>query len=423
MFVFAAVLLFTILAILWLRRATPKDQFGLTNTQIALAFSFKVLMGCLYGYIFLLKYDGDDTWWLNELSLEQQDLLKDDPWWFFAEMNPLLAIDKGAGSAYFYLSDLEIWLLTKPYAFLNFLSGGNYYINIVFFNIPVFFGQYWLYRMLREKAGAPAVPVFAAVFLVPPVVFWLSGLRADGLLLFSIMLSFRQFDKLLNRLTLRAALLFLLAVLMIFILRSLLLILLVPAFVSWLMVVKSKRNPVRVFALVYGTCVLIFLGSMLLSPYRNPATIIANRQQAFFELEGNTRFALDTLKPDLLSFLKLMPQAANNTFLRPYPWEAKGPLQYASVLEVALLFFLLVLVVLRPAPAWKSILNNPLILSLIFFAVSLYLITGYIVPFPGAIVRYKIIGELFLIAIMISCIDWKFLQALTLHKINISKNI
>jgi hypothetical protein len=423
MYVFAAVLLFTILAILWLRRVTPMDQYGLTNSQLALAFGFKVLMGCAYGYIFLLKYDGDDTWWLNEFSLGQQDLLKEDPWWFFAEMNPLLAFDKGDASAYFYLADLETWMLTKPFAFLNFLSGGNYYINIVFFNIPVFFGHYWLFRLIREKLAAPAWPLFAAVFLVPPVVFWLSGLRADGLLFFAIMLAFREFNKLVSRPALKPVLIFLIALIMILILRSLVLILLVPAFTGWMIVKKTRWSAIRTFAAIYGTCIIIFLGTTLFLPGRNPATVIMDRQRAFFELEGNTRFPLDTLKPEALSFLQVLPQAANNTFLRPYPWEAKGLLQYASVLEVMLFFLLIFLFAFRRIPAWQRVLNHPFTLSLAFFAISLYLVTGYIVPFPGAIVRYKIIGELFLVSVMTCCIDWNRLRLYALQKIQISKII
>ncbi|HTE23392.1 hypothetical protein [Flavitalea sp.] len=407
MFVFTAVLLFTILAVLWLRRAMPKDQYGLTDFQIVLAFGFKVLMGCAYGYIFLVKYDGDDTWWLHEYSLGQTDLLKEDPWWFFAEMNPLIAFTREDASAgYYYLADLETWLLTKPFAFVNFLSGGNYYINIVFFNIPVFLGQYWLFRLLRKKFASPGWPVYAVVFLVPPVVFWLSGLRADGILFFMVMLAFREFSKLIERPAVRPVIIYILALACILILRSIVLMLLVPAFVSWFITRKTGKPPVPVFIAVYSTCIILVLGSILVSPERNAATVIVNHQRSFFELEGNTRFHLDSLEPEALSFVRILPQALNNTFLRPYPWEAKGALQYASVLEVLLFLFLVFLLSLRPIPGWKGVINHPFTLSFLCFAASLYVITGYIVPFPGAIVRYKIIGELFMMSIMTCCINW-----------------
>ena len=410
MFVFAVVLLFTVLAIFLLRWATPNDQYGLTTFQLTLAFSFKILMGCAYGYIFLVKYDGDDTWWLHEYSLGQFDLLREDPWWFFAEMNPMLTFNRDDGLAtncYYYLADLELWLLTKPFAFLNFLSGGNYYINIIFFNLPVFFGHYWLFRMLRQKFAAPRWPLFAAVFLIPPVVFWLSGLRADGILFFLMMLAFRTFSKLIKHVAVKPIIIFLFSLAGIVIFRNVHAALILPAFVSWLIAEKSGRKALPVFTVVYGICIGFFLGNMLIWPDKNAASLIVNRQHEFFELAGNTRFNLDTLKPNAISFVQVLPQAANNTFLRPYPWEAKGILQYATVLEVLLFLMLIVLFVFRRIPGWKSVLNHPFTLTLLFFGISLYLFTGYVVPFPGAIVRYKIIGEIFFFAILACVIDWR----------------
>lgn len=422
MFVVAVVLLFTLLTLLWLRRLIPNDAYGLDTTRLALAFSFKILMGCAYGYIFFVKYDGDDTWWLHDFALKQTVLLKTDPARFFSEMNPVLTFgnDKGfAENGYYYLAYLETWILTKPIALFNLLSGGNYYINLVFFNLPVFFGHYWLYRSIRQKFDAPAWPVYIAVFLVPPVVFWLSGLRADGILFFLVMLAFRQFEKLLTRPAVKTMLLFVVALAGILIFRSVVLVVLLPALLSWLIIDKTNKNPLKVFMAVYSTGIALFLGSTFVSPDKNAASVIVGRQRAFFELVGNTRFNLDTLRPDAVSFVSTLPQALNNTFLRPYPWEATGALQYATVLETCLFLTLLALFVFRRSPRWALIVNHPFSLSLIFFGIFLYVLTGYIVPFPGAIVRYKIIGEVFFFSLMAAGIQWRSFHQDTLKKNNI----
>jgi hypothetical protein len=405
-----ALLFFNFLAIWWLRAFTKNDANTLTTTQITIAFLFKVVMGCAYGYIFLVNYDGDDTWFLHEYSLGQQDLLINDPWWFLAEMNPVDAFTRADGFSqnfYYYLAYLEAWLLGKPFAFLNFLSGGNYYINIVFFNIPVFIGQYWLYKLLKDRFSVATLPLFIAVFLVPPIAFWLSGLRADGILFFLIMLAGKVFIELQTRVTAKRIAIFLLALTGIAIFRSMMLFLLIPAFTAWHLSLKRSLEPIICFAGVYAVCILGFIGSTIVSPGRNAASVIVSRQEQFLALEGNTRFALDTLRPTAVSFIKVLPQAVNNTFLRPYPWEAKGALQYATVMEVLLFIVLLVVVVLRPVPGWRIILRNPFILTLLFTAFFLYLLTGYTVPFPGAIVRYKIIGEIFFLVVIVICTDWQ----------------
>ncbi|RYE29883.1 MAG: hypothetical protein EOP48_32330 [Sphingobacteriales bacterium] len=105
-----------------LRYCVKRDAHQLNTPQLAAALGFKILMGCIYGYIFLVKYNGDDTWVLHEFSLEQHDLLISDPLYFFSEMNPFTAFDRYEDfttNTYYYLSDLEAWLLAKPFAFIK----------------------------------------------------------------------------------------------------------------------------------------------------------------------------------------------------------------------------------------------------------------------------------------------------------------
>ncbi|RYG53642.1 MAG: hypothetical protein EOO01_03825 [Chitinophagaceae bacterium] len=410
MLTIAGVLLFTALAIFWLGRSMRNDEYRLSPQQVAAAFSFKILLGCVYGYIFLTKYEGDDTWWLHEYALGQQQLLIEDPLLFLSELNPFTSprkYDNSADHLYYYLGDLEVWAITKPLAFINFLTSGNYYINLVFFNLPVFYAQFWLYRLLRNASGIAEKPAYVAVFLVPPVVFWLSGLRPDGLLFFSVMLTISGFLYLLRKTSTKNLFAFIAGMIGILIFRSYLLALLLPAFIAWYLVDAKGKKPLATFSTVYIICVVLFFATTLLPPGKNAAVVIANRQQAFFALEGNTRFHLDTLKPEAGSFARILPQAVNNTIFRPYPWEAKGALQYAAAAGVLLFVVLLALCFLRPHPAYRRTLESPFTLTILFFAVFQIIIIGLTVPFPGAIVRYKIIGELFILSVLAGCIAWE----------------
>src|SRR5688500_12006502 len=202
MTVIAGIFFYYIVCVFLIRLAVKHDKEPISTLQIALAFALKILLGCIYGYIFLVKYDGDDTWLIHEFTLEQHDLLVSDPLLFFSEMNPVPAFSRYEDlytNIYYYLSDLEAWLLAKPFAFFNFLSGGNYYINIVFFSLVTFWGHYWLFKLIRQRFDVSFLPLFLCIFFIPPVVFWLSGLRADGLLLLFISLLFRQFDMMLSK--------------------------------------------------------------------------------------------------------------------------------------------------------------------------------------------------------------------------------
>jgi hypothetical protein len=62
--------------------------------------------------------------------------------------------------------------------------------------------------------------------------------------------------------------------------------------------------------------------------------------------------------------------------------------------------------VVFPAKGKAQILREPLILLMLFYGISQILVIGLIVPFPGAIVRYKAIPELLLVITLGLSIDW-----------------
>ena len=177
------------------------------------------------------------------------------------------------------------------------------------------------------------------------------------------------------------------AILGFIIFRALYLLMFLPAYLSWIIARNGKHKPIFYFALTYATCLIIFFGSMILLPTKNLSGPIIKQQAAFFKLHGNTRFDLDTLKPSLASFAKLLPQAISNTFARPFLWEAKGPLQWIAALEIIGIWILVGLAIFRPGATSTTVFKDPLFLLFMFYSVSQILLIGYIVPFPGAIVR------------------------------------
>jgi hypothetical protein len=133
---------------------------------------------------------------------------------------------------------------------------------------------------------------------------------------------------------------------------------------------------------------------------------IARKQKQFFSLKG-TSFQLDSLQPTPSGFLKVFPQAAANTFVRPFPWETKGLLQLLSSAETIIFWLVICLAVWQRDEQWRLRISNPVIVFMLCLSVSVYLFIGYIVPFPGAIVRYKAIPELLILCCMIAVSRWE----------------
>ncbi len=387
----------------------PGSKAGLTTVQVCLAFGWKLLLGCVYGLLFKTYYGGDDTWMLQEMIEKDAHLLLSDPPRFFAEMLPVGYFQDGftLSNAGNYIWNLENWLIIKPLALIHSLTGSTYYHHIILINGLFFIGNCWLYRVMTIFFPARKTWLYLLIFFFPPAIFWLSGLRSDGYLFvcFSGLLFFYHRWLIAGKgKTLFTALLFLLGV---GIFRPQVAILLTPALIAWYMAVCTARPAIRSFLLVYGTGLLLTAVSSFLPAPFNLLNYVVAKQQAFMALSGNTRFALTELQPTLLSFAAVAPEALLNTFLKPFLWEWKGFLQLVTAIENLLLPALL-LWLLSTRPPIRQIPKSAqaLLLFLVFFSISYYLFIGYTVPFPGAIVRYKIIPELLLLCSGIVLINY-----------------
>lgn len=398
-------LLFSFLIYKMVRRQTIQ----LSWTQILLAYGFKIVCGCLYGYLFLHYYGGSDTWVLHADGIKEKEMLLKQPLQFFSEFGPATAIRKGSSLieiAGFYLVDLEYCLQAKTLGIVNLVSNNNYYINVVFWNFFIFWGHYWLLCLLLKQFPSRKNIYFFFIFLFPPVVFWLSGIRSDGVLFFSISLMLLHFHNWLSEPKVSSLLLWVIGFVGILIFRPPFAALFVPALIAWWISSRSLRKPLTTFLLVYAVSAVIFFATILL-PSGGFPEIVASRQQDFMKLQG-TAFKLDTLQPEPGSFIRILPQAFTNTFFRPYPWEAKGFLQVMTAIETVLFWLIVVLTFINSDPQWKINIRRPLLLTFLFFSTSLYLFIGYTIPFPGAIVRYKAIPELLFLTAITSFINSSF---------------
>lgn len=388
---------FLAFALFMIYRVTRKSVITLEPMQIIMAFVFKVILGCLYGFIFLKYYGGDDTWMLHNGSVAEYQKLMHSPELFLADFDLTATLrEYGSFAAAFYvtLSDIEYWIITKSLGVLNMFSRGNYYINVIFFNLMTFWGQYLIFKLFAASFPARKTLIFFLVFFIPSISFWLSGIRPDGFLMLSAGLTLYYFyawghsRRVVHLLAVFAGV----AGLVIF--RSPVLLLLLPALIAWALVRTSGWKTARVFAVVYILATAIFFGSAWVNPRNNLLTFVSGRQHQFLELEG-TRFELNRLEPEPVSFLKTLPQAFANTFLRPFPWEAKGPLQWMTAIDTVALLLLMVFAFFGPpAPGWA---HSPVTWTILLFGLTLYLFIGLTIPFPGAIARYKVVPELLLL--------------------------
>src|ERR1700730_2563393 len=147
-FLFACYFILLSLALNWLVR---RKYAGINTRMTIFIFSFKVLLGCLYGYIFLKYFGGDDTWMYHHDSITEYQKLVHHPDIFFKDFLPAASFVpahdfcEGLG---LYIQDLEYWLMIKLLAVFNIFSRGNYYINVLFFDFLTCWGPLLLYQLM-----------------------------------------------------------------------------------------------------------------------------------------------------------------------------------------------------------------------------------------------------------------------------------
>ncbi len=358
---------------------------------------FKLFLGGLYGYIFLHKYNGDDTWRFFFESREQTDLLLHRPQAFFDELLPgyslQLAGNKPVTAIFLYIEHFENWFMIKLLGVLNLFSGRNYYIDLMLFDFLTLAGPLLLYKMLYTRYPGKRGMYFLLLFFVPTITFWCSGIRAEAVLLFFSTWAVYQVIRCAENPSFKKLLLIIVAVTGVLLFRAAW----VPVFsisllALYLSLRRSDENPVWFRRLWIAGILLFFLSFLLPAAYR-PAAALVQKQRDYFALTGNTRYALDSLDLHPLSFIRVFPQAVANSSFRPYPWEGKGLLQSLSAAESVLLITGIVYFFLST----RRRVRDPLLWFFLFYGVTQIIAAGYLIPFPGALVRYRSIPLLFLL--------------------------
>jgi hypothetical protein len=124
-------------------------------------------------------------------------------------------------------------------------------------------------------------------------------------------------------------------------------------------------------------------------------------------LNGTSSVTSTSLQPSVSSFLSYLPTALDIAFLRPYLTETKNLSYIPAIIEIYLLLALFIFSIIFLN---RKQLSSPVVLFLLFFSLSIMIISGYTVTFSGAIVRYRSFVLPLLITPLLCSIDFGFMR-------------
>lgn len=396
---------YTTLFVFWLLHISRKYRNYLSARQVIAGFIIKILSGMAYGYIFLRLYHGDDTWQYHYSALVEYQKLLHHPLQFISDPFNKHYSDTSLQAMYSlgnsFWNHLDEELFVRLLAILDVFSFGHYYVNVVLLCFPVYLGHLLLFRLFTRYYPDAAPLLAAVIFYVPATVFWLSGIRKEGLIFLAVATVFYYFDRLLRKDSrlMKHVLWCIAALATMLVMRNVVFMCVVPALAGWWLCQVIKIPPFAVFAVVIAATVFLFFASGAIPGVPDMPMKVAERQHEFMLLKAKTMLPLDTLNRTPQAYLRVLPQAANHLFFRPYLTESKSLMQLFSALDIILFYLMLGLTVLPSRNGWRRIIQNPLVLACLTCAISGYLIIGYTVPFPGAFVRYKAVFEILFLCV------------------------
>jgi len=375
-----------------LTRLTFVRKTNIPYYELLVFFLIRIASGIVIGWVTLNFYPGgNDYWGLNEQGINEHHFLVNDPVGFFKD---LFHTNYGDYSGMFgavgtYWNDLKNILIGKFLGFSNFLTGGNYYLNAIIMNCIGFLGSIGFYRGWMKTTNFTSLWAKISAFLIPSALFFSSGIHKD-LIIFSLLGIFFYCLIVWGRgeATFRHKLMFVICLLFIFLIRNFLAVVIVPASVLYLISLKTKRNPIRIF--VGGTVVGIAMisGLYFTGPKFSIFRIITERQHDFAQLSpAGSDITKTALEATPLSFIKAFPNAVTDGILRPFIWEAPLSL-IAFTVEWWVVLMVLCYSIYRRIKI-RDGTGSQLFLFSCLVCFCLFITTGYIVNNLGAIVRYR----------------------------------
>lgn len=384
---------------------------GLPATAVILLFAMKVVAGLAMGWVFRNDVNAD-TWQYHRLALDEYHLLFNNPGEYFSNLFQSGYEHKYDGVLQMknsYWNDLRTNLVIKLVSILHIFSFGNFYVNVVLFNGIVFMGHMALFRTFKAMLNGLNIILVICCFLLPSLLLFTSTIHKDGIIFFAISFAFYGLYKLKTAdKKWMPAVLLLMGAMLIFLIRSYIFLALAPALLAWnLSFNKSNTTAIKIYALVVGACLLLFFLSFYFSPVSLPGLIV-EKQGEFMGLEKARSFiGVPALEANPLSFITATPRAIGHLLLRPFFTDYQmSPLLFAFAAEWYIYIVIAMLFLFRRR---KGGFNLSFIFCCLLFALIIFLLIGYTVPILWAIVRYRSVYLPFILAPLLSSIDWNAL--------------
>ncbi len=285
----------------------------------------------------------------------------------------------------------------------------SYPVIAIFFAMISFFGLWAMFKIFYDLYPYLHKQFAIAIFFIPSLFFWGSGLMKDTIALGSLAWLFYAFYRgaIEKKSLLKNLLIITTTTCILFVLRVYIILIFFPPAILWILDentnrirIKFLRSVIRPFAIILGLALGYFIITKAtegtayeLSKLADKVHISAKWLYHVSQTQSGAGYKIGNLDGSIESLLIAFPQAVNVALFRPYLTEVKNPVMLVSALESTffLLFTLWVFYKVGLFRAVHKILTNPLVRLCVVFSIGFAFTVGIASFNFGTLMRYRIL--------------------------------
>jgi len=293
-------------------------------------------------------------------------------------------------------------------AVVRIFSFGYYNVHTVFMSFLSLSGLVALFKFLVPYFQQKKIGLIVAVFCMPSVLLWSSGVLKEGLLVFGLGMLLYSLDRIFSGKYVLVHLFWILvSLVLLFYTKFYILICLIPLLISyyWIRFTRERYIEIKYISilLIYF---LIGFNIHYVFPQFNVLEIIVLKQHDFINLakavDSGSIVNIGYLEPTISNLIMNTPKALYNCLFLPWFFESCSPLVILAGIENLFIIIFAITVIIFFT---RRTIHRNLFYFALLFVFFTYTLVGLITPVIGAIVRYKVPALPFLMVILLFCID------------------
>jgi hypothetical protein len=388
-------------------------------------YTVKIIGAIFFGLVFQFVYGYGDTFFYFDGAGIARDAFFQRPKLYFQIIFQSMGEYSDPATYYYasrmpYYGDKGSFAICQIGSIFSVLSFHTYTINCLFFALFSFAGSWQMYRAWVNIYPVLKQQIGWAIFFIPSIFFWASGVVKDSVTFTALAFAFSAFHFGIIRRenTYINIFILLLSFYTLYVIKLYILLCFIPACGWWFYTQYTKQIKSNFLRVVFAPILLVIGGGFVFYSFSNlikgtEYDLDKVAQEAYITAdwihqmssEGSAYdIGLDQMDGTIVGLLKLYPKGIFITLFRPFIWEIKNFNMALAGLENLVILFLTIRVFKNQK--WKIILKrlrtHQMVAVCLIFTFFFSGIIGIVSSNFGTLVRYRIpVLPFYMIALII----------------------